>query len=274
MNIIDLYKPNHLIIKWRLTYDCNYHCSYCIQEWLKSRQLEFDMKETAKKINNLVSKSPFNKAEVGFVGGEVSLLDLKTLQDLMPNVTSFSITTNLSAPVDYYNSLRNLYLIASYHYEFVDLDEFVDKFDKIQVDKKKIEVVLTEDNKEQVYRLVEICKKKGFYIQVDEDRRIQTKLQTAPTSIKIPRIKVEFDDGKEEYFNTKFDMLYDKRINTNSKNAFIAKGMKCSQGYDFIHIMGDKIWDCGGDYTLDNYTFHYNICKSGCTLCGRISLYG
>lgn len=130
-------------VKWRLTYCCNYRCSYCIQK--KSidayeRTIAEDnerMLECAPEVNRIIEElgeGARNGVLLELIGGEATLLDLPALIERITSsrLKRLNMTTNFSRGADYflgiYNTLKargiEFSLIASLHTPQADIETF------------------------------------------------------------------------------------------------------------------------------------------------------
>lgn len=183
-NIISVKSINNkkYIIKWRLTNWCNYQCSYCIRNNVLTKKLPEIEKlfQEAKAINKILEN---RKEEIclKLIGGEITFLPL---QDLLSCISSsylkeVLITTNLSNNINYYKDLikyfdsRNISyaLTASYHDEFAKEEQFLNKVRALN--NIRVEVVVTNENKERSFELLKKLKEAKINYLFDFDRTVE-----------------------------------------------------------------------------------------------------
>lgn len=270
-----------LVIKWRCTYACNFHCSYCYQDQHCVKDIgNINHFEIAEKINDLISRNSFKTVELMLIGGECSLLPLPEIVAKIKGLTHLHLTSNFSQTAEFYNQLarqvENFELCLSFHSEYFKPEAFLEKV--LQLDKRInlfIEMVQNAETESANRKLIELCKKNNIPYIVDADRRQGANKGVNVQSNIAPRIKVTFDSGKVKLFNNKNDLYFDKDVKAIQNKYIPLKGSTCSQGYDYIYLKGDKIFDmCSGQKTaIEEWEPRRRICKSdGCTLCGRINI--
>lgn len=132
-------------VKWRMTYACNYDCSYCIQRNARKKEsrtggVSADTEKCAAaagEVSRIIDELG-EKAESGvlleMIGGEVTLLDLDRILGLItsPHLKRVNITTNFSKGADYFISLYRklkergveLVLTMSLHTPQTSLEKF------------------------------------------------------------------------------------------------------------------------------------------------------
>ena len=161
-NIVSIINNERLFtIKWRLTEWCNYRCSYCLRKF-KGQNTKLDelkILKTAPQVNRLIEEAD-KGVKLNLIGGEVTFLDLKKIISLVTsnNLKRIHITTNFSNKLEYYIDLANylksrniqLSMNVSYHNEYSNLDDFVDKANKfknsVDLYSFKIEFVVAPEN--------------------------------------------------------------------------------------------------------------------------------
>jgi len=154
--LIDLEKKinkNFVFINIVLTYECNYNCSYCYQKEDRLKKIKNNLNKFLKdltkflKIYNLELSKNNNHAIIDFefIGGELSyvfstdfLINFKNkIEKIVLNydriAPMFFITTNFYRNINYYNKLldNNFYLAISYHKEYNNFMDFVNKLKKL-----------------------------------------------------------------------------------------------------------------------------------------------
>jgi len=138
-----LLDSNLFTVSWILGRFCNYNCSYC---WPYARSniqnyQEYNIYCTAiETIKRQARNNGFSNFHFSFSGGEPTaykrLLDLTKfyVDDADPDYQSIHMTTNLSPAIKWWkkwiektNTLQRKSITASYHAEFANEQEFIDK---------------------------------------------------------------------------------------------------------------------------------------------------
>lgn len=195
-------------VKWRLTYCCNYRCSYCIQKRsidAYERTIAEDnerMLECAPEVNRIIDElgeGARNGVLLELIGGEATLLDLEALLEKITSshLKRLNMTTNFSKGADYFLKLYNILkergiefsLIASLHTPQTDMETFKSealKFVQAAPDAvlkcETVSFVADDDdgeNDEESFggvkstdssdALVEFCKENGIGYVIDSD---------------------------------------------------------------------------------------------------------
>lgn len=107
-------------VKWRMTYACNYDCSYCIQRKRRTGSRTGGVcadtekcAAAAPEVSRIIDELG-ERAESGvlleMIGGEVTLLDLDRILALItsPRLKRVNITTNFSRGADYFLRLHRM----------------------------------------------------------------------------------------------------------------------------------------------------------------------
>lgn len=270
-----------LVIKWRCTYACNFHCSYCYQDKNCVKDIgNINHFEIAEKINDLISQNSFKTVELMLIGGECSLLPLPDIIAKIKGLTHLHLTSNFSQTVEFYNQLgqqvKNFELCLSFHSEYFSAEDFINK--ALKLDKNInlfVEMVQNVETDSANRKLIELCKNNNIPYIVDTDRRQGVNKGVALQSKISPRLKVTFDNGKVKFYENKTDLFFDEDINAYKNKYLELTGRTCSQGYDYIYIKGDKIFDmCSGRKTdIEDWKPEKRICKAnGCSFCGRMNI--
>lgn len=300
--------PFDLVIKWRITNQCNAHCSYCIhgKSITNICDIERDLLkaiENSKYVNNLINKHPEKKIiKLELIGGEVSLFDIKKILDNINRLNALNITTNLLRDLDYYIDLadycreRNIDLsvTASFHPESISLEKYVYKISSLKPKINKLcgEMVSLADNQELVKEFIKAFEELDVDYMVDKDfRRLDDKSDLIGTSKKThrnPRYTVVFNDNEERVYTSRNQLMTDANILENRHQKYIqCYGLYCTHSYDFVYIDIDTVIGWSKDSDSDNCRVKQSIkefdllsspriCKQsglGCTLCGTFSVY-
>ena len=296
------------IVKWRLTDMCNANCSYCIRkdfreniEKEKIKNVQNQLCDVAVELSRLINSTDFSNVKIDLIGGEVTLFDLKTILKNIDSdkVTRINITSNILKDISYFDELcaylhsRNikLTLTASFHFEYISFEKYFEKIEHLKntVDFLCCEIVSLENNQDLCKKFVEKCKDLDVLYRCEVDIRFGKenvrKLNLISDSNKreLPRYKVLFTDGTEQFYTTRNQLLIDRTIKENiDQKVFRTKGMMCSKNYDFIYVDFDQV---GGRTETVNTCLNRTPIKdfklikpktcaaAGCTLCGHMNLW-
>lgn len=174
-------------VKWRLFNNCNFRCSYCIQGLEKTYDaINLNrLHNYSKKINKLIEQNN-DIVKLNMLGGEITLIPINEfliiLEEIFsPLVREFSITSNFSAPLDWYKKVAQLCekknikfnVLLSFHEEFFDYDKFISKAISLKQDVHKIsiEFVCTHNNLDLRDKLLQDCKKENIKCVLDYNRK-------------------------------------------------------------------------------------------------------
>jgi len=292
MNIINLDKS--AVIKWRLTDNCNYHCSYCIRrDFIIGDHSKDESKcfEALPKVINLAKKVSENTSKlvkIDLIGGEITLFkNLGAIIDkILENdfIRSVNITTNFFRPVDYWlnltKNLNKITLTASFHP--TECKEGLEAFIKKAITLKdkfknfKCETVYTLGCT-HTDKFIELCTKNNIMYMVEENL-FDSNLKGINTSIKKkkPRYKVIDDIGETRFFQSRNDFIKKYGID----NSYVSsKGLYCTRNFDYVYIEQDIAMNCHKvPQKIDKFELEFkpHLCyRKGhevCTLCGVISL--
>lgn len=283
------------VIKWRLTDVCNYHCSYCIREPLadKDSALQYDWMDCISAIDDIIriARELYEinnmKVKVDLIGGEISLFNgLYMLLGILYNseyITKINITTNLSRDIDYYLQLcecaeihnKKLSMTASYHFQFANLDKFMEKakllYEKLG-DGFKCETVITNGNND-IPEFINYCNKIGCHYMCEEDMKDPSKKGLTVKNYKVGnRYKVTLDDGKEILYTTRNEVC---KTYGNQGVAINTTNMVCTRDNNYVYIEKDYAIPCRMRCPIANYRVSPKpqLCKHGqCSLCGHMSI--
>lgn len=292
-------------IKWRLTDICNYQCSYCIRKQFgtsNNTKLKEDVARIEKaslEVARIIKELP-GYVKLDLIGGEVSLFNLhKILTNMFElcgdKLKRINITTNMSQSTEYYNDLVNLCdsygseigITCSWHSEFISLEDFIEKFDKIKSPNQKgirIECVSRINNTKEIEKLVNICKNKNYSYFIEKDLTASSEekesLIAESSSSKKDRYKVVYENGEQEFYKARNHFLTSKAC--DSKIFIESKGYYCSRDYDYVYIEIDKHMGRNNEIAncktiQDIKDFHplktpIRCQNTYCTLCGQISI--
>lgn len=223
---------NFKFIEWMIPAECNYSCSYCLTKNDKLNRDDFEGKE---KIISQLNLLPGEWVISLFVTGEPFLIPnlLDMTKKLCKTKHKFIITSNISISIEELNEFflvaeDNLYkFIASYHPEFIKLDDFIEKAKKI----KKI-----IGNK----LIIHVVDLKSLGYDMD---KIERAFDLANLNVKI--LPLRFCDSLKEIIKNK------KIKKSKSHERFILnknvcfKNTECISGKNFfvINKNGDA-WSC------------------------------
>jgi len=294
---------NKVNIQWQLTDWCNYNCPYCIQAI--NHQYDTKPKETQEVIFQRAYKireGIKNKlVRFSMHGGEVSFhYDLKTLSEILfkdNNITgSYTLTTNLSAPIENYNNFFNADVgdvkqKISASYQWVNLDNFIDKYNSIEGNKEASIVVYPEKTLEEIYDVYYKFKKNNIVFRFTHGREpgshkmfdlnkdiIDFITKSNEENFSKYASKVIYNDNTEKLIRCRADLLIElsNYLKSNYINMF---GMKCFSG--IIIYPSGKVYsgacscrksDYIGNLDIDKISFKNKmyICPGGasCNLCG------
>lgn len=282
MTLVDL--DPFFVIKWRMTGACNYNCSYCVRKE-QDKRFHFNkdicierLKEAAGYIKPITDRP----IKLDLIGGEVSILPLVDILSNVPKFDRIQITTNLSQPVEYYNSLYDfihsrgaeLSITASFHYEYTSLDDFLTKCSKIKADIFACEMVSTKDNQDLVREFIKKC---PYYYKVERDVRWKVNcdernmdlITSSKKPENLPRYKL-IDDNGTTYFNTRNDYLH------TTRNGYCdTQDAICYSHKQFLYLEIDTVKMCVYRGHIKDYTYPtepFNCECGGCSLCGHITI--
>lgn len=304
-------------IKWRMTSACNYNCSYCIQrrdgklitalsrrdngESIAERNAR--LSRTAIELSEMMEKAPHSTFTLKLIGGEVSLLDLP---EILSHITTkklrkVHVTTNLSASVDYWKSVRNslpegcsLRMECSYHEEFAKIDDFLAKVDElIDFASVSVETVSTLTNAEAIDELTNKMSERKIPFKIEADLRKEIDPAERVAKCRSGWVR-EGVGGDDRYLVTMEDGTVRKYAGRNKMLLDLAEdghylticGHICTTGWNHVDIFIDKACQRsqGGECHLEKVLIPDFVwmkplpCAGGkpmrCSLCGDMSLIG
>ena len=251
-------------IKWRLTDDCNYDCSYCIRKSMKWRphqelehykQDEQNCLDICLEVARIIKELP-GWVKLDLIGGEPSLLDLHKILEILfkecgEKLKRINLTTNMSRSADYYNDLTQLCysygseigITCSWHSEFVSLKDFIEKFSKIKspTNQKgiRIECVSRLDNQDGIRELIDICEQNNYTYFIERNfyvcNAFKDDLICKASKEKKPRYKIITKDNEELLFKTRNEFITSKDCETKTP-SFDCGEYYCSRDYDYVYI--------------------------------------
>lgn len=268
------------IIKWRMTYDCNYSCQHCTQtvnHCAQRHDAGCDLERTAAEINSFLRDTP---TQILLIGGEPSLLDLHKILEAFTKDVTFHLTTNFSQPAEWYNSLFRKYpkfeICCSFHDQITDWASFSEKFRALEISGKRIEFCVTNGNHDLIASCAAECRTEGIDYKVDYDIEGGAEYKDYE---KIPSSQFTRLRTSEGDFVTKGEFVkqFCKIREYDSKGSARAKllpfrGLPCSVGQHSLYIIGNKITTCNGmgKTTADfKWNEEPNVCKYA--YCGDLS---
>lgn len=271
------------VIKWRVTHNCNFSCSYCIQNHCADQPdiwgtLEEDQNRSiaaAPEISRIMEEMKAERVKLDIVGGEVTLFDLEKLLSFITSnkMKKVYIVTNFHRPKEYFISLaeylksRNceLEICASWHSEAISFEEYSGKILELKDVENltiKCEKVNTGDNTEEVEKIKTFCEENGISYLIDADtsltakavnRRIRGEIKTMFKK-PHPRFMLHKDDGTKQECWSQNALITGQEPNTEEqitklKEGFKTNGWYCSRDIDYVYV------------TID---FHHGIVNGQC----------
>ena len=237
-------------VGWDITQRCNYSCSYCASY---DNTQPFSFKTLEEYIIALEYLSDYfgnKRIKVDILGGEPTLF--KKWYELMNwmNKSNFlpKLTTNLSVPVDTYIDKLDVdlpsFIVASYHPEFANLDDFCYNAEKLK-DRGFLNGISLLGDPNYWERTIKIYDKLKEIVP----QLLLTKIKNEHTSdYSITNDFVEYTEDQLPYFgkNPTTDSNYTIKFTDGSLgNPSISeirynysnfKGMKCAVGKYRLHI--------------------------------------
>ncbi|MBQ3471642.1 MAG: radical SAM protein [Clostridia bacterium] len=298
-------------IKWRMTRDCNLHCSYCAQRHKDTLPADISAQEsvlvrTAERISSLIERSGKKSVKLELVGGEVTLFNLEEILSRItsPALKRVQVTSNFMRGADYYAALGDYLssrgvefsLTASFHSEGQGLDDYIYKAERVKGHTTwfTCQMVSSVGNQPLVMQFKEMCdaKKLAYHIDADirSERYMQRKdmrLYTAASRVTgKPRYIATLKDADgnlfEREYQTRNSFITDGTVYENSLfKAIRTKGYVCTVGWDYVYIEFDRVAsrtaenaDCTQRMVIEDFVpVPPAPCLFGsCTLCGQMSL--
>ena len=254
-------------ISWKLTNWCNYRCSYCyMSKDVEKTHIQTPYENVLKIARNIDKIIPKGRdTELHLIGGEVGWYNLVEIIDQIksPYLKRVIVATNFSSPIGFWKVLREycksrriqLLIIASFHLEMCDKDEFVSKVIEVNA---KVKCVVNSKNIKEYMPYFEKLKKHNIRIQPTVERdsfNIAEKfdqenlkyLDELNEALKntIPYYKVTMKDGTVHWFYSNIEF-----VNSIDIGGFDGEGFYCSAGIDGLRI------DVNG-----------RVIRAGCQMC-------
>ena len=219
---------NYFNLTYNITNCCNYHCPYCMQgDKPKKDTNPILIEKISKEINKIIFNLKQQGRNIDFhlIGGEISICDIKNLvlkNIELSNIYRFSMVTNLSRSIEYYEDLFkyltdnniNIRIKASYHPTETSEDSF---FNKIKYLKKynivpSLLLTKNEETNKDIYSMYNKLKKINVQPSVSVER-----VNGVPIDISFIKNKkilledmckfhVYYDNNKKELL-TKYEIL-------------------------------------------------------------------
>jgi len=242
-----------LEIDYLLTFRCNYDCSYCISHDVNHPSLQRSSDEIIDACNFIFKQYSNKKIKLRILGGEpfvykyfINLVNKLSNNDFL----QINIITNLSVSekaLDKLKVSKNIVISASYHPEYSNNKDFVNKIKYLQnkgfITDCSVSIHPNEKYlKSSLYVLDNITENvypKFLSIQPKSNINIYGKSYEYSKIIKdtikkyrnsdsvISDLKYEFSDNTSEIFSMSDIMI-------NNKDNF--KGLLCKAGHDKLHI--------------------------------------
>lgn len=257
-DIIEVKKTgNNFKVSWKMTSWCNYRCSYCymkgeVEKGNNNTPFE-KVLEIASHIDNVIKvQAKGRKVILHLIGGEICYYDLIQVIDKIksPLLSGVIFATNFSAPLEYWQKLsaycysRNIKpnIIASFHLEQCDKDEFVNKAIAV---KARVKCVVNSKNISVYKPYFEKLREAGIRIEATverdnensceqlqgEDLEYVNKLNEELQSNSKPYFVVTTKDGVQHEFPTNIAF-----INSIDIGGYDPDGFLCTAGLDGIRI--------------------------------------
>lgn len=294
------------VIKWRVTHNCNFSCSYCIQKYCVSQPevwgtLEEDEArclEASSDVSRIMDEMQATSIKLDIIGGEVTLFDLETL---ISKITSTKlkkvyIITNLHKSVEYFESLANalkardctLEICASWHAEYLTFDVYCEKLlalKEIDNIKIKCEKVNTGSNTEEIEKLKTFCEENEINYLIDVDTTFSRtavnarRCGTLKSYSKKDHARFELykDDGTTETVMSQNELItgqIESAVDqiTYLREGFLTKDWYCTRDIDFVYIaidyhMGIVDGACKGKELLSDFHIRTQPHKCDFTSC-------
>lgn len=241
---------HNLVIDYLLTFRCNYDCSYCISHDINHPTLKRSVDEIIEGLEFLLKNYPEKTSKIYLLGGEPFVYkDFIPLLNELSYLSQVTAITNLSVSKKVLNNIKvsnNISLTASYHPEFSDCEEFVEKVKYLQEKGIEVKASVSVHPEEKYLKSI-------LYVLENIDKNCYPKyLSIMPNNSEIfsksyeysEKIKSsikKFDNSKQSFKNLVYE-YDDGTVKINSISEIVInnldnfKGMKCKAGHDKLHI--------------------------------------
>ena len=241
-----------LVIDYLLTFRCNYDCSYCTSHDVNHPPLNRSINEIIQALNFIFKHYPNKKIKLAILGGEPFVY--KSFTNLVNELSNYNflqvnIVTNLSVTEKTLQKLKvcnNIRISASYHPEFSNNKDFVNKMKYLQNNgfKTSCSVSIHPDEKYLKNSIYVLENLKGnifpnFLSSMTESNinvfgKSYTYSEKIKSAIKKYDNKVHSHDFKYEYIDKTSEIFSISDITINNRDNF--KGLLCKAGHDKLHI--------------------------------------
>ena len=241
-----------LEIDYLLTFRCNYDCSYCISHDTNHPSLQRSPNEIIDALTFIFKQYSNKKIKLRILGGEpfVYKYFINLVNELSNNnFLQINIVTNLSVTEKSLEKLKvskNFLIAASYHPEYSNNKDFVNKIKYLQnrgfktycpvsihPDEKylKNSLYVLENITGEVYpNFLSSMQESNVNIfgkSYDYSKKIKTAIRKYDNRVLSHNFKYEYIDKTSEIFSI-------SDITINNKDNF--KGLLCKAGHDKLHI--------------------------------------
>ena len=241
-----------LEIDYLLTFRCNYDCSYCISHDTNHPSLQRSPNEIIDALTFIFKQYSNKKIKLRILGGEpfVYKYFINLVNELSNNnFLQINIVTNLSVTEKSLEKLKvskNFLIAASYHPEYSNNKDFVNKIKYLQnrgfktycsvsihPDEKylKNSLYVLENLTGEVYpNFLSFMQESNVNIfgkSYDYSKKIKTAIRKYDNRVLSHNFKYEYIDKTSEIFSI-------SDITINNKDNF--KGLLCKAGHDKLHI--------------------------------------
>jgi len=242
----------NLEIDYLLTFRCNYDCSYCISHDVNHPSLQRTPNEIIDALNFIFKQYLNKKIKLSILGGEpfVYKYFINLVNELSNNnFLQINIVTNLSVTEKSLENIKvskNILIVASYHPEYSNNKDFVNKIKYLQnrgfktycsvsihPDEKylKNSLYVLENLTGEVYpNFLSSMQESNVNIfgkSYDYSKKIKTAIRKYDNRVLSHNFKYEYVDETSKIFSF-------SDITINNLDNF--KGLLCRAGHDKLHI--------------------------------------